>query len=397
MARTKDRIYRLLALIYPWRDIAAAQWTLRQRRLAQPRQRVRVPRQHPRPGSCASASCRCSRSCRVDEKVRRGNVLLKTRPRDVEETLLQLINDEDQVVAAAAIDAARAAQDVGARRRHRARARASRRARLVRLRGGVVGAGREPDAGRTPPRAVARAAAGRGARGAAARAAAVRVGQRRRAVPHRRRRAPGPPRPGQRPARGRRRCPRPSTSCSTAASSRPAATAQPHSIVRSRRARVREALLGHADARDDADRGPRGHAGDDAGASCARCSPTTPISSADCSRRCRRRRRAYQQPSRRRPPARARAARAPAACRRSRRSWRCSACRSSRASRPTRCGSSPTSPQTVDLTPGATPFTESAAPALWLMLSGELSLTSEDADVAPRDRPRAATSSDRST
>ena len=44
----------------------------------------------------------------VDEKVRRGNVLLKTRPRDVEETLLQLINDEDQVVAAAAIDTARA-------------------------------------------------------------------------------------------------------------------------------------------------------------------------------------------------------------------------------------------------------------------------------------------------
>ena len=44
----------------------------------------------------------------VEEKVRRGNVLLKTRPRDVEETLLQLINDEDQVVAAAAIDIARA-------------------------------------------------------------------------------------------------------------------------------------------------------------------------------------------------------------------------------------------------------------------------------------------------
>ena len=28
MARTKDRIYRLLALIYPWKDIAAAEWTL---------------------------------------------------------------------------------------------------------------------------------------------------------------------------------------------------------------------------------------------------------------------------------------------------------------------------------------------------------------------------------
>ncbi len=40
----------------------------------------------------------------IDEKVRRANVVLKTRPRDAEETLLQLINDGDQVVAAAAID-----------------------------------------------------------------------------------------------------------------------------------------------------------------------------------------------------------------------------------------------------------------------------------------------------
>ena len=42
-----------------------------------------------------------------DERIRRGNVLLKTRPRDIEETLLQLINDDDQVVAAAAIDVVR--------------------------------------------------------------------------------------------------------------------------------------------------------------------------------------------------------------------------------------------------------------------------------------------------
>ena len=46
----------------------------------------------------------------AEEKVRRGNVLLKTRPRDVEETLLQLINDDDQVVAAAAIDVVRQQQ-----------------------------------------------------------------------------------------------------------------------------------------------------------------------------------------------------------------------------------------------------------------------------------------------
>lgn len=38
-----------------------------------------------------------------EERVRRGNVIIRSRPRDTEETLLQLINDEDQVVAASAI------------------------------------------------------------------------------------------------------------------------------------------------------------------------------------------------------------------------------------------------------------------------------------------------------
>jgi CRP-like cAMP-binding protein len=43
----------------------------------------------------------------LEEKVRRANVLQRTRPRDVEETLLQLINDDDQIIAAAAIDVVR--------------------------------------------------------------------------------------------------------------------------------------------------------------------------------------------------------------------------------------------------------------------------------------------------
>ncbi len=109
MARTKDRIYRLLALIYPWKDIAAAEWTL----------------QHGDPRSRASASeyldnilgsqlrkriMPLLEDLPLDEKVRRGNVLIKSRPRDIEETLLQLINDDDQVIAASAIDAVRAHQ-----------------------------------------------------------------------------------------------------------------------------------------------------------------------------------------------------------------------------------------------------------------------------------------------
>jgi CRP-like cAMP-binding protein len=43
----------------------------------------------------------------LEERVKRGNMLLKTRPRDLEETLLHLINDDDQVVAAVAIDVVR--------------------------------------------------------------------------------------------------------------------------------------------------------------------------------------------------------------------------------------------------------------------------------------------------
>ena len=37
------------------------------------------------------------------ERVRKGNALFRTRQRDVEDTLAQLVHDEDQVVAATAI------------------------------------------------------------------------------------------------------------------------------------------------------------------------------------------------------------------------------------------------------------------------------------------------------
>ena len=103
MTRTVDRIYRLLGLLYPWKDVAAARWAIengnsRARASALEyldnilsaqlrRQVLPVLEELPR-----------------DDKVRRGNLLLKTRPRDVEETLLELINDDDQVVAAVAID-----------------------------------------------------------------------------------------------------------------------------------------------------------------------------------------------------------------------------------------------------------------------------------------------------
>jgi AAA family ATP:ADP antiporter len=106
MARMMNRVYLLLSLIYPWKDIAAARWTLEHgdnrakasaseyldNILSGPLRKRIMPMLEEMPR---------------EEKVRRANVVLSSRPRDVEETLLQLINDEDQVVAATAIDTAR--------------------------------------------------------------------------------------------------------------------------------------------------------------------------------------------------------------------------------------------------------------------------------------------------
>ena len=88
-------------------------------------------------------------------------MIFKTRVRDVEDTLAQLVHDDDQVIAAAAIQLVERRRALVAGRRSRARAGAPRSARLVRLRGGVVGAGRAADVARAAARALARAAARR--------------------------------------------------------------------------------------------------------------------------------------------------------------------------------------------------------------------------------------------
>ena len=103
MERTKDRVYRLLTLLYPWRDISAAKWTLRH---GDPRSRASASEylDNVLTGQLRKYIIPVLEDLPADEKVRCGNVLLRTRPRDVEETLLQLINADDQVVAAAAIE-----------------------------------------------------------------------------------------------------------------------------------------------------------------------------------------------------------------------------------------------------------------------------------------------------
>jgi CRP-like cAMP-binding protein/HEAT repeat protein len=106
MERAKDRIYRLLSLLYPWRDIGAAQWTLAHGD-ARSRASASEYLDNILTGQVRKRVMPVLEDLPVEERVKRGNVLLKTRPRDLEETLLHLINDDDQVVAAVAIDVVR--------------------------------------------------------------------------------------------------------------------------------------------------------------------------------------------------------------------------------------------------------------------------------------------------
>lgn len=109
MDRSLNRTYLLLELLYPWRDIAAARWTLEH---GDPRSRASASEylDNLLSGQIRKRIMPALEDLPREEKVRRGNVLLRTRPRDAEESLLQLINDEDEVVAAAAIDLVAAQQ-----------------------------------------------------------------------------------------------------------------------------------------------------------------------------------------------------------------------------------------------------------------------------------------------
>jgi len=102
IGRTVDRIYRLLGLIYPWKDIAAARWSL-EHGDARGRSGAAEFLDNLLAGNLRKRIMPVLEELPIDEKVRKGNVILRTRGRNEEETLLQLVHDDDQVVAAAAI------------------------------------------------------------------------------------------------------------------------------------------------------------------------------------------------------------------------------------------------------------------------------------------------------
>ena len=103
LARTLDRLYRELGLLYPWRDVAAARRT------------IESGDAHARANALEFLDTLLGGAMRkrvmpiLDEmplvdRVRHANSVLKTRPRDLDETLAQLIHDDDPVVAASAIE-----------------------------------------------------------------------------------------------------------------------------------------------------------------------------------------------------------------------------------------------------------------------------------------------------
>ena len=100
--RTLDRIYRLLGLIYPWQDIAAARYS-RERGDAHARARGIEYLDNLMTGVLRRRVMPIIDEIPLADKVRTANDVLRTRPRDLNDTLAQLVHEPDAVVAAAAI------------------------------------------------------------------------------------------------------------------------------------------------------------------------------------------------------------------------------------------------------------------------------------------------------
>jgi AAA family ATP:ADP antiporter len=100
--RTIDRIYRLLGLLYHVGDVAAARYTIEQ---GEARRRAAAVEylDNLLGGVVRKRVMPILDDSPLTEKVRYANAVLKSRPRDLEDTLAQLVHEDDPVVAAAAI------------------------------------------------------------------------------------------------------------------------------------------------------------------------------------------------------------------------------------------------------------------------------------------------------
>ena len=102
LRRSMDRVYRLLGLIYHVDDVAAARYTIEQ---GERRRRAAAVEylDNLLGGVVRKRVMPILDDTPLTEKVRYANSVLRSRPRDLDDTLAQLIHDDDPVIAASAI------------------------------------------------------------------------------------------------------------------------------------------------------------------------------------------------------------------------------------------------------------------------------------------------------
>jgi AAA family ATP:ADP antiporter len=102
LERTLDRLYRLLGLLYQADDVAAARYTIEH---GDPRRRAAAVEYLDTllKGAVRRRVLPILDVTPPSEKLRQAYLALKTRPRDLEDTLAQLVHEDDPVLAAAAV------------------------------------------------------------------------------------------------------------------------------------------------------------------------------------------------------------------------------------------------------------------------------------------------------
>jgi len=105
--RARARVFRLLGLLYAQADISTA-WVALERGDVRRRASASEYLDNVLKGPLRTRVLLMVDDMPADERIRRVNVLFRTRPRDVDDTLAQLVHDEDDVIAAAAIHLAAA-------------------------------------------------------------------------------------------------------------------------------------------------------------------------------------------------------------------------------------------------------------------------------------------------
>jgi AAA family ATP:ADP antiporter len=106
LGRSMDRIYSLLGLVYDMDDIRAARYGVEKGDVRSRSSAIEFL-DNTLSGELRKMFLPMIDDIPLEEKVRKGNVFLKTRVRGVEDTLTRLLYDEDPVIAATAIDLVR--------------------------------------------------------------------------------------------------------------------------------------------------------------------------------------------------------------------------------------------------------------------------------------------------